>query len=251
MVPAVTTGGVKTTAATGGARAFRGRCVARLLGLVMLIVMGMPSGLVAGPAAPGASPASRPSATPELAPKPLDVIQGLGSKAWAETREGKLLSRQGPNQQAGAYDPFRVEIRGKFRGLPPVKITLAPPQPKPTPGPAAAVKPNPGAAPSPTPNVNAPTWEKAVDGLPIGAINGWAREILIGSRVVREGDLMIVQLDGKAFPVWVRRVGDGEVEFCDAELRQNKLRTIHMGPKELPDGKEDELTAGTLFLRVK
>jgi hypothetical protein len=68
---------------------------------------------------------------------------------------------------------------------------------------------------------------------------------------VREGDLMVVQLDGQSFPVWVRRVGDGEVEFCDAELRQNKLRTICTGPKDLPDGKEDELTAGTLFLRAK
>jgi hypothetical protein len=58
-----------------------------------------------------------------------------------------------------------------------------------------------------------------------------------------------VQLEGKPFPVWVRRVGDGEVEFCDAGLQQNKVKRINTGPKELPDGKEDELTAGTLFLR--
>lgn len=222
-----------------------------LMATVAAVAMGGALDLSPALAAPEVSSAPQPSASlmPVLAPKPLDVIQSLGDKARAEAREGRLLSRQGPNQQPGAYDQFRVEIRGRFRGLPPVKIVLAPPQPKPIPG--AAAKPGPGAAASPTPNANVPTWEKAVDGLSIGAINGWARELLIGPQLVREGDLMIVQLEGKSFPVWVRRVGDGEVEFCDAELRQNKLRTIHTGPKELPDGKEDELTAETLFLRAK
>jgi hypothetical protein len=250
MVPIVTTAAVAKVARTGGWRCIvQNRPATRLSAVTAAIVMSGAFGLIPALAGPDISSASPSSATPVLAPKPLEVIQGLGNKASAEAREGKLLSRQGPNQQPGAYDPFRVEIRGKFRGLPPVKITLAPPQPKPTPG--AAVKAAPAATASPTPNANAPTWEKAVDGLSIGAINGWARELLIGSQLVREGDLMIVQLEGKSFPVWVRRVGDGEVEFCDAELRQNKLRTIHTGPKELPDGKEDELTAGTLFLRPK
>ncbi|MBW0000341.1 MAG: hypothetical protein JO015_14670 [Verrucomicrobia bacterium] len=178
------------------------------------------------------------------------MIQRLGDKAWMEARESKLVSRQRPNQQPGAYDPFRVEIRGKFRGLPPVKITLAPRQPNASP--SAAVKPSPGiAAASPTPDPNAPTWEKAVEALSIGAVNGWARELLLGSQLIREGDLLIVQLEGKFFPVWVRRVGEGEVEFCDAELQKSTVKTIHTVPKELPDAKEDELTSGTLFLRPK
>jgi hypothetical protein len=246
----VTTAAVAKVARTGGSRCIvRNRPAPRLLRISAAIIIGSAFGLMPALAGPDVSPAPQPSGTPVLAPKPLDVIQSLGNKAWAEAREGKLLSRQEPNQQPGAYDQFRVEIRGKFRGLPPIKITLAPPQPKPTSG--AAVKPSPGPAASPTPNVNAPTWEKAVDGLSIGAVNGWAREILIGSQLVREGDLMVVQLEGKPFPVWVRRVGDGEVEFCDAGLQQNKVKRINTGPKELPDGKEDELTAGTLFLRPR
>lgn len=252
MASVVTTAGLVKVARAGGSRSIvrGGHAVRKVLRITAAIVMSGAFGLIPAFAGPDASPAPQPSGTPVLAPKPLDVIQSLGDKASAEAREGKLLSRQAPNLQPGAYDPFRVEIRGKFRGLPPVKITLAPPQPKPAAG--APVKPAPAAAPSPTLlNVNAPTWEKAVDGLVIGAVNGWARELLIGSQLVREGDLMIVQLDGKPFPVWVRHVGDGEVEFCDAELRQNKLRTIRTGPKDLPDGKEDELTAGTLFLRAK
>jgi hypothetical protein len=244
-----TTIGLARAAPAGGwnctVRGWRAAWVSGISAVVMIGALG----LVPALAGPGVSPTPQPSAPLDLAPKPLEVIQRLGDKAWTEAREGKLLSRQGPNQQPGAYDPFRVEIRGKFRGLPPVKITLAPPQSKPTPG--VEVQPNPAAAASPTPNANAPTWEKAVDGLPIGAVNGWARELLIGPQLVREGDLMIIQLGGKQFPVWIRRVGEGEVEFCDAELRQSRVKTIHVVPKELPDGEEDELTAGTLFLRQK
>src|SRR5947209_311850 len=153
-----------------------------------------------------------------LAPEPLEVIQALGSKAFAESREGRLLSRQGSNQQPGAYDPFRVEMRGKFRGLPPVTIALAPAKPKPAP--AAPAEPNaqvaaarPGAG-----TVNGPTWEKAVEHLSVGAVNVWSREVLIGSQLLREGDLMVVRFDGKVFPIWVRRVSEGEVAFCNAEL---------------------------------
>jgi hypothetical protein len=228
----------------------RGWRAARRSGISAVVITGA-FGLIPALAGPGVSPAPTPSATPDLAPKPLDVIRRLGDKAWTEGREGKLLSRQGPNQQPGAYDQFRVEIRGSFRGLPPVKITLAPPQAKATPS-GVAVKPSSGvAAASPTPDPNAPTWDKAVEGLSIGAVNGWAREFLIGSQLVREGDLMIVELGGKFFPVWVRRVGDGEVDFCDAELHPPKVKKIHMVPKELPDSKEDELTAWTLFLRPR
>jgi len=239
----------KAARITGWRSAVRGRRAGRRLAIAAAIATAAACGLKPAIAAPGVAPEPHPSATPVLVPKPLDVIQKLGDKAWAETRESKLLSRQEPNRQPGAYDQFRVEIRGKFRGLPPVKITLAPPQPKPMPG--AAVKPAPVAAASPTPDPNLPTWEKAVNGLPVGAINVWTREVLIGSRSVREGDLMIVEFKGKSFPVWVRRVSDGEVEFCDAELQQSTVKPVRIGPKELPDGKEDELTPGTLFLRPK
>lgn len=242
------TGPAKVDRTGKGRIIVRGRRAARLSGVWAVVLAGA-LGLVPALAGPDISAVPQPSATPDLAPKPLDVIRRLGDKAWTDAREAKLLSRLGPNQQPGAYDPFRVEIRGKFRGLPPVKITLAPAQPKATP--AAAVKPNPGAALSPAPDPNAPTWEKAVEGLSIGAVNGWARECLIGSQLLREGDLMIVDLGGKFFPVWVQRVGDGEVAFCDAELHPPKVKKIHMVPKELPDGQEDELTAGTLFLRPK
>lgn len=241
--------GPAKAARTGGLGCIvRGWLAARVPGISASLMIGA-FGLVPAFAGPIVSTAPQPATTPDLAPKPLDVIQKLGDKTWTEAREGKLLSRQGPNQQPGTYDPFRVEIRGKFRGLPPVKITLAPPQSKPTP--SVAVKPSAGAAASPTPDPNAPTWAKAVEGLSIGAVNGWAREFLIGSQLVREGDLLIVQLGDKQFPVWVRRVGDGEVEFWDAGLQQNQVKAIHMAPKELPDSKEDELTAGTLFLRPK
>ena len=73
---------------------------------------------------------------------------------------------------------------------------------------------------------------------------------MIGSQLLREGDLMVVRFDGKVFPIWVRRVSEGEVAFCNAEL-QEKLKPVHTGPKELPDRREDELKATTLFLRAQ
>jgi hypothetical protein len=249
MVTALTTAGLTTVARTGGQRCgIHGTHGAPLRRAAVIAIISA-YGLIPALSDPRFSSVPQTTATPALAPKPLEVIQGLGNKAGADAREGKLLSRQGPNRQPGAYDPFRVAIRGRFRGLPPVKIMLAPSPPKPAPG--VAAKPNLAGTASALAGVNAPTWERAVDGLAIGAVNEGARELLIGPQLVREGDLMIVQLEGKSFPVWVRRVGDGEVEFCDAELRQNKLRTIRTVPKDLPESTEDELTAGTLFLRAK
>ncbi len=60
------------------------------------------------------------------------------------------------------------------------------------------------------------------------------REALIGSRSVREGDLLVVQLGGKQFVVWVQSIDRRGVQFCDINLQQHALKRFRFGPNELP-----------------
>ena len=125
-------------------------------------------------------------------------------------RDGKLLSHR------RATDPFGITIRGPFKGLPPAveQPTAAPVEPAATPAPpqlsqvAAAV--------------NVPTLEKAIQELVVGAINLSSHQILIGSRSIHEGDLLVLQSGGGQFierrEEAVHDVGRGhDSEQCGAE----------------------------------
>jgi len=127
-------------------------------------------------------------------------------------------------------DPFGVAIRGPFKGLPPVAehpvASIPPSQPK---------QGNQQIQPSQVPvAANEPTLEKAVQQLSVGGVNIAGREALIGSRSVHEGDLLVLQLSGRQFVVWVQSIDRRGVQFCDINLQQHALRPFRFGPNELP-----------------
>jgi hypothetical protein len=144
------------------------------------------------------------------------TVSELGdSVQLAGMRTGKLLSRR------RATDPFGDSIRGPFKGLPPVVE-----HPSATPG-------QPDTA-SQTAAVNLPTLERAVQELSIGAVNVETRELLIKSRVIREGDLLVLESGGSQFVVWVQSVGARGVLFCDIDLKNHILKSFGSAPTELP-----------------
>jgi hypothetical protein len=151
------------------------------------------------------------------------TVSQLGeSDREAARRDEKLLSHH------RATDPFGNSVRGPFRGLPPVVEQPA----------AAPAQPAATAAPTPLNQVatavNVPTLEKAVQELVIGAINLRSRQILIGSRSIREGDLLVLGSAGGRFIVWVERVDAAGVVFCDTDLQKHILKPFGFGPQELP-----------------
>ena len=161
-------------------------------------VPGVSNGLVAGISAPGA----------------FVTVNHLGeSDQQAAVREGQLLSHR------RGTDPFGNAIRGPYKALPPVVQHSTTP-----PGQPAAV----------SPVVIEPTIEKAVQELAIGAVNVGAHEILVGSRSIREGDLLVLESGGRQFVVWVQSVGVRGVWFCDIDMQKHLLKPFGSGPKELP-----------------
>jgi hypothetical protein len=148
---------------------------------------------------------------------PYAVVNHVGEADQQVTlKDGKLLAHR------RNADPFGVAIRGKFKGLPPV-----------TEHPLAVNSPaQPNTSPVAT---NVLTLEKAIQQLPIGAVNVADREALIGSRPVHEGDLLVLELSGHQFVVWVQSIDQRGVQFCDINLQQHALKQFRFGPKELPD----------------
>jgi hypothetical protein len=151
------------------------------------------------------------------------TVNRLGeSDREAALRDGKLLSHR------RTTDPFGITVRGPFKGLPPVVE-----QP-------AAVPAQPAATPAPPPlsqvaaAVNVPTLEKAIQELVIGAVNLGRHQILIGSRSINEGDLLVLQSGEAQFVVWVQSVGVSGVLFCDTDLQKHILKPLGFGPRELP-----------------
>ncbi|MBV8276200.1 MAG: hypothetical protein JO170_13210 [Verrucomicrobia bacterium] len=137
----------------------------------------------------------------------LTVVSQIGNTDSA-FRDGKLLTYH------RAKDPFAVPVRGKFRGLPPV----------------IAQKPaTPGAA---VPSVGPPTLAMAVEALPVGAVDPHNREMLVGRHLVREGDLLVIELSGYRFVVWVQSIDQRGVQICDLGLKQHALRPFRAGPME-------------------
>jgi hypothetical protein len=174
----------------------------------MLLVLLLPA--FAGPLpAPSRVPASSTSA-----PSPfLNVIRLGESATQAAWRGAHLLSH------LRGIDPFGITIRGPYKGLPAV-AEHPPEQPNPLNLAAAAAK--------------IPTVEKAVQALPIGGVDVGKREILIGSRSVHEGDLLVLESGGSRFVVWVQSVEDRGVTFCDIDLQKHLLKPVGSAPKGLP-----------------
>jgi hypothetical protein len=176
-------------------------------------------GMLCAPRSVSADPAQDAGAQGKIAPLPerYGVLNHLGDvEQQVSLDDGKLLAHR------RTTDSFGVAIRGKFKGLPPVAEHPA----------ATPSQPNqPVQAPV---GANGPTLEQAIEQLTIGAVNIGSREVLIGSRSVHEGDLLILQLSGQQFVVWVQSVDRRGVQFCDVTLQRHKLKAFRFGPDELP-----------------
>ena len=160
---------------------------------------------------PALASASRVPAPGLSAPSPFLNVGRLGEwAAQAALREGHLLSH------LRGIDPFGITIRGPYKGLPPVAEH-------------PAEKPNLAVAAA-----KIPTLEKAVQALPIGGVNARGREILVGSRSIHEGDLLVLESGGSPFVVWVQSVEERGVLFCDIDLQKHILRPVGSAPKGLP-----------------
>jgi hypothetical protein len=183
-----------------------------------VLVLSLPA--LADPGAPAVSIGS-----PAKAPTANDfaTVNHLGEPdQQAARREGQLLTHR------RATDPFGNAIRGPYKALPPVVE-----HPTATPGPSAPSAPSTAAS---AVLVNVPTLEKAVQELAIGAVNVGAHEMLVGSRSIREGDLLVLESGGRQFAVWVQDIGVRGVMFCDIDMQQHFMKQFGSGPRELPGG---------------
>ena len=152
--------------------------------------------------------------SPAPSSSPYAIVNHIGEADQQVTlREDKLLAHR------RTIDPFGIAIRGKFKGLPPVEQH--------TPGanlPVQAVKAV----------TNELTLEKAIQQLPVGAVNITDREALIGVQSIREGDLLVLELSGHRFVVWVESIDRRGVQFCDINLQHHALKPFRFGPTQLP-----------------
>jgi hypothetical protein len=179
-----------------------------------LAILLLPLLAFADPVAPGTS-IGTPSGTPS--PNVYGTVSHLGDPGQqAALREGQLLSHR------RATDPFGNTIRGPYKALP-----LAVEHPSATPAQSNAATP-------PAALANVPTVEKAVQELGIGAVNVDAHEMLVGSRSIREGDLLVLESGGRQFVVWVQNIGVRGVMFCDINMEKHFMKPFGSGPKELP-----------------
>jgi hypothetical protein len=132
-------------------------------------------------------------------------------------RDGKLLAHH------RTADPFGITMRGGLKDPVPVAEQPA----------AAPVQANVASQIVPLP-VNVPTLDKAIEELTIGAVSLGSHQILVGSRSIREGDLLVLDSGGHQFSVWVQSVGVSGVWFVDTDLQKHVLKPFGFGPKELP-----------------
>jgi hypothetical protein len=157
---------------------------------------------------------SRTSPAPPPSANPYAIVNHIGEADQQVTlREDKLLAHR------RTIDPFGIAIRGKFKGLPPVEQ-----HPAATNLTAQAVKAV----------TNELTLEKAIQQLPVGALNIIDREALIGVQSIREGDLLLLELSGHRFVVWVESIDRRGVQFCDINLQHHALKPFRFGPTQLP-----------------
>jgi hypothetical protein len=190
-------------------RRYADTLVPSLIGLLAMLALAT---LASGDPVPGDGKTS-----PVPVASPYAVVNHVGEADQQVTlKDGKLLAHR------RNVDPFGIAIRGKFKGLPPVaehpSLVSSPAQPNTSPV-----------------ATNVLTLEQAVQRLPIGAVNIADREALIGSRPVHEGDLLVLELSGHQFVVWVQSIDQRGVQFCDINLQQHALKPFRFGPNELPD----------------
>jgi hypothetical protein len=194
--------------------------------LIRLIAM---LGLATSASGDPAQGDSKTSAVPVQSP--YAVVNHVGEADQQVTlKDGKLLAHR------RTTDPFGLAIRGKFKGLPPVAEHPS----------ALSSSAQPNTSPVVT---NVLTLEKAVQQLPIGAVNIADREALIGSRLVHEGDLLVLELSGHQFVVWVQSIDQRGVQFCDINLQQHATKPFRFGPNELPDDLAGRRTEVRDFLK--
>jgi hypothetical protein len=160
-------------------------------------------------------------------PERYGVLNHIGdAQQQVSLDDGRLLAHR------RTTDSFGVAIRGKFKGLPvvaehPAATPSQPSQP--------AATPSRPSQPFQAQVVdNGPTLEQAIEQLHIGGLNIASREVLIGSRSVHEGDLLILELSGQPFVVWVQSIDRRGVQFCDVTLQRHKVKPFRFGPNELP-----------------
>ena len=167
--------------------------------------------------------------SPATSPGPYIIVNHIG-EADRQVRllEDKLLAHR------RTIDPFGIAIRGKFKGLPPVEQ-----HPAATNLPVQAVK-----AVS-----NELTLEKAIQQLPVGAVNVAGHEALIGFQSIHEGDLLVLELSGHRFVVWVESIDRRGVQFCDINLQLHALKPFRFGPTELPESSATGQTDVRDFLK--
>jgi hypothetical protein len=152
---------------------------------------------------------------------PYSIVNHIGEpEQQISFGDGKLLTHR------RTTDPFGMVIRGPFKGLPPVAEHPVSP----------VSQPDHPTQPVQTPVANnGPTFAEAVQQLPVGGVNLSTRELLIGSQRVREGDLLVLELSGRQFVVWVQSVDRRGVQFCDVNLQQHTLKLFRFGPTDLPE----------------
>ena len=174
-------------------------------------------------------PTAKASSSPAPSPSLYTVINHVGeADQQVQLLEDKLLAHR------RTIDPFGIAIRGKFKGLPPVEqhtpVTNMP---------AQAVKAV----------TNELTLDKAIQQLSVGAVNIANREALIGIQSIHEGDLLVLELSGHRFVVWVESIDRRGVQFCDITLQTHTLKRFRFGPTELPENSATGQTDVRDFLK--
>jgi hypothetical protein len=194
-------------------------------GLFALLVLATPA--LADPAKDAGAASPAPSASPYA------IVDHLGETEQQVTQhEDRMVAHR------RTVDPFGIAIRGKFKGLPPVAPIERHPTP-PTNAPAQAVK-------AVIPKL---TLESAIQQLPVGGVNIANHEALIEFRSVHEGDLMVLELSGQQFVVWVESIDRRGVQFCDIKLQHHTLKRFRFGPTELPESSATGQTDVRDFLK--
>jgi hypothetical protein len=136
------------------------------------------------------------------------VISALGkSEETKKPLENGLVSR------SKSRDPFQMPIR-KNRVAARPSNQPAPRQPE-------------------APQAPVTTFAQAIEHLPVHGIDLASREVLIGSRLLAEGDLITIQYNNQPFTAWVRSVGKEGVTFVNAELTDTAQKPVTSGPRDL------------------
>ena len=195
-----------------------------------LMLIGMLATLALATSASGDPVQGDGKTSPVPVASPYAVVNHVGEADQQVTlKDGQLLAHR------RTTDPFGVAIRGKFKGLPPVEHPST-----------VSSQGQPNTSPVAT---NVLTLEKALQQLPIGAVDIADREALIGSRPVHEGDLLVLELSGHQFVVWVQSIDQRGVQFCDINLQQHAVKPFRFGPNELPGDSSGRQTDVRDFLK--